>query len=79
MLRNDKFVTGLVTVYMLVYIALLQEEGTRDYAFLMLLISPLLFACMVFTILKYGKFSGRELGNDEFGYQDKMKDELGMF
>lgn len=79
MLRNDKFVTGLVTVYMLIYIALLQEEGTRDYAFLMLLISPLLFVCMLFTILKYGKFSGRELGNDEFGYQDKMKDELGMF
>lgn len=79
MLKNDKFVTALVTVYMVVYVALLQGEGTRDYAFLMLLLSPLLFVWMVFTILKYGKYSGRELGNDEFRYQDKAKNDLGVF
>ncbi|MBL7763772.1 MAG: hypothetical protein JNL23_10145 [Chitinophagaceae bacterium] len=79
MLRNDKFVAGLFTIYMLVYVSLLQGEGTRDYAFLMLLFSPLLFACMLFVILKYGKFSGQELGDNEFGYQDKTKDELDVF
>ena len=80
MFRNDIFVAGFVTVYLVVYIALLQSTHTRDYAFLMLLFSPLLLCWMVFTVLKYGRYTGKELGDDEeFGYQDKPKDELGVF
>jgi hypothetical protein len=34
---------------------------------------------MVYTVLKHGKYDGPELGDDEFGYCDKNKDELGVF
>jgi hypothetical protein len=68
-----------VTAYLIFYIALLQNENTRGYALLMLAFSPLLIIGMAYVVLKYGKYDGPELGNDEFGYQDKDKDDLGIF
>ena len=72
MLRNDSFSAGVVTVYLLIYVVLLQFNHTQNFAFFMLLFSPLLICWMVYTILKHGKYHGKELGNDEFGYQDKI-------
>jgi len=71
MLRNDRLSVGIVTVYLLFYSTLLQFEATRAYGFIMLVFSPLLLCWMVYTILKYGKYTGSELGSREFGYQDK--------
>ena len=79
MLRNGKFAVGFVTVYLLVYIELLQFENMEIYGFAMLLFAPFLICWMVYTVLKYGKYSGPELGEEEFGYQDKQKDQLGVF
>jgi hypothetical protein len=78
-MRNDKVSIALVTLYFVIYLALLQFEATQSYGFLMLSVAPLLLGWMVYTILKYGKYSGRELGNEEFGYQDKSKDQLDTF
>ena len=79
MLCNANFVVGLVTFYLFLFGALLQLQTTFPFAVSMLILSPFLICWMVYTILKYGKYGGPELGNDEFGYQDKKKDELGMF
>jgi hypothetical protein len=78
-MRNDKVSIALVALYFVIYLALLQFEATQSYGLLMLSIAPLLLGWMVYTILKYGKYTGRELGNEEFGYQDKSKDQLDTF
>ena len=79
MLRKDIFSVGLVTFYLFIYCELMLFETTAKYAMVMLLFSPLLIFWMVFAILQYGKYSGSELGEEEFGYQDKKKEELGVF
>jgi hypothetical protein len=79
MLRNDVFVAGFVTAYLIMYSVFLQFEETVVYGFNMLLFSPLLICWMVYTVLKRGKYEGPSLGDEEFGYQDKSKDELGVF
>jgi hypothetical protein len=79
MLRSDLFTLGIVTFYLTAYCVLLQFEATIGYAEIMLAFSPVLICWMVYMVLKFGKYSGPELGHDEFVYQDKKKDELGVF
>ncbi|HJT75351.1 MAG TPA: hypothetical protein VJ720_15050 [Chitinophaga sp.] len=72
MLRNSTFSIIAVTVYLLVYCVLLQIERTQSVAVLMFIVSPGPLLWMVYTILKYGKYNGRELAeNEEYGYQDR--------
>lgn len=79
MLRNDTFSVVFVTLYVFIYCVLLQFDSTLSFAIGMLFFSPFLIFWMIYTILKYGKYNGKGLGNDEFGYQDKNKDDLGVF
>ena len=71
MLRNDKFAVGFTSVYLFIYLTLLQFDQCLGIAFLLLLLSPVLIGFMVYTILKYGKYNGPEPGDEAFGYQDK--------
>ena len=46
----------------------------------MFILSPILLVWMVVVVLKHGKYNGPELkGGEEWGYQDKARDELGVF
>jgi hypothetical protein len=78
-MRNDKISIVVVTLYFVIYLILLQFESTQTYGFLMLSVAPFLLVWMAYTILKYGRYNGPELGNEEFGYQDKSKDQLKTF
>ena len=43
-------------------------------------LSPLLMLWMAFGILCFGKYKGEDLSaNDEFGFADKSKENLGLF
>jgi hypothetical protein len=79
MANKDIFSIYLATLYLIAYIILLQFETTIDYAIVMSLFSPLLICWMVYSVLRYSKYNGPELGNEEFGYRDKIKDDLGIF
>jgi len=68
-----------VTFYLVFYCILLQYKVTRDIALVMLGLAPFVLVWMVYTVLKHGKYNGPDLGNEEFGYQDKNKDELDLF
>ncbi|SHN36941.1 hypothetical protein [Chitinophaga sp. CF418] len=73
MLRNSTFSVIAVTAYLLSYCILLQIEQTQWLAVRMFLISPLLVIWMVYTVLKYGVYTGRELAEgEEYGYQDRQ-------
>jgi uncharacterized protein with PQ loop repeat len=71
MLRSGIFAVVLVTVYLFTYNLLLHFETTARVAISMLVFSPFLVCWMVYAVLKHEKYSGRDLGEDEFGYQDK--------
>lgn len=72
MLKNSTFSVIAVTAYLILYCVLLQIEHTQWIAFRMFLISPFLVIWMVYTVLKYGLYTGRELAdNEEYGYQDR--------
>lgn len=71
MWRNDLFAVCVVTLYLVVFCILLQITATQGLALLMFALSPLFICWMVYTVLKYGKYNGLELGKREFGYQDK--------
>jgi len=80
MLRKPSFVAIVVTAYLLVYYILFQAAVPDLIIMGMFTLSPVLVIWLVITILKYGKFNGPELKeNEEWGYQDKDRDDLGMF
>jgi hypothetical protein len=79
MLRNAYFSAGLASLYLVIYCVLLQLEKTRDYAVIMFLFAPFVICWMVYTVLKYDTYKGKGLTEEEFGYQDKNKSDLGMF
>jgi predicted DNA repair protein MutK len=73
------FSVAIATGYLFTYALLLQFDNALPYAFIMFLFSPVVVIGMVYTVLKYGTYTGPVLGEKEFGYQDKASDELGVF
>jgi hypothetical protein len=69
----------VVTTYLMLFVLML-ETGTSVYALPYLLIaSPFLLIWMVYFVLN-DKREYPKLGeNEEWGYRDKAKDELGIF
>lgn len=78
--QNHRLVTLLVTLYLIIYSLLHQSGASLQLLGAMFLASPFLVIWMAYTILKYASYNGPELKEDEeWGYQDKNKDELGVF
>jgi hypothetical protein len=79
MLKNPTVAAIAATVYLVIYSVLLQFSGAFDAAFAMFLFGPVLLLWLVITVLKFGKYKGKGLGKNEYGYQDKNKGELDVF
>lgn len=71
MIRIDNLSVAIASLYALVYVILIQFEATFKIGFIMLMFAPFVLVGMVYAVLKYGRYDGRELGDDEYGYQDK--------
>lgn len=71
MFRIGMFSVIFVTAYLFLYTILLQFKSTETIALGMLMFAPALVAWMVYAVLRFEKYTGRSLGEDEFGYQDK--------
>lgn len=78
MQHKDIFAVGLATAYLFIYLGFIQF-GSIDYAMAMLMFSPVIIIWMVLMVLKSDKYNGKALGEDEFGYQDRNKEDLGVF
>ena len=77
MVRNPAFATTFVTLYLVIYTVLFHTGASLIICTLMFAASPFLVIWMAITIIKYGKYSGNELGEqEEWGYEDVNKDEL---
>lgn len=72
MLTNASFSIIFTTAYLVIYCIFLQVEHLQKLAVCMFLLSPFVLCRMVYVILKYGRYTGRELSEDEeFGYEDR--------
>lgn len=80
MFRSSSFSVAATSLYLLVYLILLHVAVPLQLLLLMLTISPVLILWMVYTVLKHGVYTGRELEDDEeWGYEDRKKENLGVF
>lgn len=80
MLKNPVFSVAFVTIYLVVYTLLLHTGASMNVVLTMFLVSPVLVLWMVYVVLKFGKFEGRELEPDqEWGYSDRKRESLGTF
>ncbi|MBN9298102.1 MAG: hypothetical protein J0I41_13900 [Filimonas sp.] len=74
MWSNPRVAVSLTSLYLLIYIVLLQFDGALGIAMLMFFLSPFFIVWMVLAILKNGHFAGKELQDgEEYGYSDRLK------
>jgi hypothetical protein len=74
MLQKPAFVTAMVTAYLVLYYILFHAGAAETIITAMFAASPVLVVWMALTIIKHGKYTGAELGEDEWGYQDRFND-----
>jgi hypothetical protein len=76
LLTDHKLVTAFVTIYLIVYTLLHQAGASFRLLAFMFVLSPFLVGWMAYTILRFGKYEGRELQeSEEWGYQDRDKNQ----
>jgi len=79
-MKKFKIAIIFATVYLLVYVLLIQINFDYAFIFIMFSFSPVVLVYMVYQILKNGRYLGKELGaNEAYGYQDVDKNTLGTF
>ena len=61
------------------YCVLLNTNASQLLPYLILSVSPFLVLWVAYTALRFGIYEGKELDEEEWGYQDKSKDELWVF
>ena len=79
MLRKPSFAVIAATLYLAIYITFFYQS---EFSIVMgmFLAAPAVLIWLAYTIVKYGKFDGKELQeDDEWGYSDRNKDTLGIF
>lgn len=80
MKRNSNLPVTIVTGLLLLYIILLGTGWSPPLTGFLFFLSPLLVIWMVYRVIRYDTYNGKELNEDEeWGYADKNKDELNMF
>jgi lipopolysaccharide export LptBFGC system permease protein LptF len=80
MLKKPVFAVAVTSIAVILYNILPQFSINSNIAAIIFVASPFLMVWMAYTILKHGKYNGKELADkEEWGYQDKNRDQLGMF
>jgi hypothetical protein len=70
----------IVTGFLLIYVILLTTGWAPRLTGILFFLSPFLVIWMVYRIIRYDSYRGRELNeNEEWGYSDKNSEELGTF
>jgi len=76
MFRKPIFAVIVVSIVLLVYCVLLNTNAPRSISYFIFSVSPFLILWLAYTILRFGVYEGKDLDEEEWGYQDKTKDEL---
>ena len=76
MFRKPIFAVSAVSTILLVYCVLLNINVPQSLCYFIFSISPFLLIWLAYTVLRFGIYEGKNLDEEEWGYQDKSKDEL---
>jgi hypothetical protein len=72
MLKHPNILTILATIYLLAYVVLLQLNILPNVTSIMFFTSPLLVVALAYSIIRYGKYDGKDLQeNEHWGYHDR--------
>lgn len=72
MKRSEAIPVLIVSSLLIIYIVLCFWDKAFFFTALIFTISPLLMMWLVYSVIRYGEYKGRELKPDEeFGYTDK--------
>lgn len=79
MLRSSAFAIIAGSLYFLIYLILIFSNVSPNLVVIMFTFSPFLIIWMAYTIIRYGEYTGEELKeNEEWGYEDRKKEDLGI-
>jgi len=71
MVKNPTFAVIAVTVYLVVFVVITRLYPDLSLLLVMYAVSPLLVIWMVYTVIRYGQYKGKELSEgQEWGYED---------
>lgn len=76
MISKSSFAAIGATVYLLAYLVFLQSDLFADVSAILFALSPAMLVWLTITVIRYGTYKGKELGEDEWGYQDFPDKEL---
>lgn len=72
MLKHPYITTVFATLYLLVYVVLLQLNIAGSFTAVLFFASPALLILLAYSIMRYGSYNGEELhDNEQWGYQDR--------
>lgn len=79
MIKKPFFAVAIISIILLVYCVLVGFNISLPVAFFIFSISPFLVAWLAYTIIRFGIYEGKEFPEDEeWGYQDKRKEDLDL-
>jgi|GEM_PF-428864 len=71
-MKNPKIAIFVVTLFLVVFTIAGRLDAPLRLMLFFFSISHLFLGWMVYVVLRYGRYSGRDLGHDEeWGYQDR--------
>ncbi|WP_162915494.1 hypothetical protein [Paraflavitalea soli] len=76
-MKRSTIAAVLATLYLLIYCFCLQMDALRIIGVGLYFFSPVVMIGLAMIVIKDGKYNGPELGEEEFGYQDRDKKTLG--
>lgn len=80
MLKKPSFAVVVTTICVILYNILPEFPSAANIAVFIFIASPFLMGWMVYIILRHGKYDGKEFSeNEEWGYQDRNRDQLNIF
>jgi len=75
--RKEIIPVIMVTSLLIIYTVLISIESFLTLVNIIFIASPFLIVWMVYGVLHFGKYKGRELNeNEEWGYADKEKSSI---
>lgn len=77
MLRKPTFIVAIVSTILVIFCICINTDNLLGLGYSIFAISPVLLIWLAYTVIRFGVYKGKEFEeNEEWGYQDKSRDEV---
>jgi O-antigen/teichoic acid export membrane protein len=78
-MNRSSFSILFASIYLALFLIAIQT-GQSQLVWPLFLLSPFVVIYMVYSVLRFGKYSGKEMSEgEEWGYEDTHRENLGTF